>query len=299
MSIRPEAARLLTQISRLLAAGNIRAYIVGGFVRDTLLERATADVDIGVGADALELARYIAASLEASYVPLDDINQVGRVVLPGNKWYLDFSTLKGKTIEEDLARRDFTINAMAYPLDENISSGMVMENIIDPFQGRTNLEHRNLKALNGNVFKDDAARLLRALRIAAELHLNIDTETENLMAEDALLIRGVAGERIRGELLRLLALPGAGKRLFLMDSLGLLTALIPELAPARELTSRTRTSGTFSSIPCRPSARWNLSCGKRTGITPVNLSSIWYHGRTGWNGTSTGKSAAGARAGRC
>ncbi len=233
MSIRPEAARLLTQISRLLAAGNIRAYIVGGFVRDTLLERATADVDIGVGADALELARYIAASLEASYVPLDDINQVGRVVLPGNKWYLDFSTLKGKTIEEDLARRDFTINAMAYPLDENISSGMVMENIIDPFQGRTNLEHRNLKALNGNVFKDDAARLLRALRIAAELHLNIDTETENLMAEDALLIRGVAGERIRGELLRLLALPGAGKRLFLMDSLGLLTALIPELAPAR------------------------------------------------------------------
>jgi poly(A) polymerase len=90
-----------------------------------------------------------------------------------------------------------------------------------------------LKALNDGIFKADAARLLRALRIAAELHFNIDIVTETLMAEDALLIRSVAGERIREELLRLLALPGAGKRLFLMDSLGLLTALIPELAPAR------------------------------------------------------------------
>jgi poly(A) polymerase len=233
LSIRPEAARLLTQISRLLAAGNIRAYIVGGFVRDSLLERDTADVDIGTDTDALELARYIAASLKAKYVTLDDINQVGRVVLPQSKWYLDFTTLKGKTIEEDLAHRDFTINAMAYPLDENISSGMVMENIIDPYGGRTDLEHRTLKALNNDVFKADAARLLRALRIAAELHFNIDTETETLIADDALLIRNVSGERVRTELLRLLALPGAGKRLFLMDSLGLLTDLIPELAPAR------------------------------------------------------------------
>jgi poly(A) polymerase len=233
LSIRPEAARLLTQISRLLAAGNIRAYIVGGFVRDTLLERDTADVDIGVDADALELASYIAASLKAKYVTLDDINHVGRVIIPQSKWYLDFTTLKGKIIEEDLAYRDFTINAMAYPLDENISSGMVMESIIDPYGGRTDLEHRTLKALNNDVFKTDAARLLRALRIAAELHFNIDIETETLITEDALLIRNTAGERIRTELLRLLALPRAGKRLFLMDSLGLLTALIPELAPAR------------------------------------------------------------------
>jgi len=235
LSIRPEAARLLTEISRLLAAKNIRAYIVGGLVRDTLLGRTTADIDIGVDTDALDIARYIAAALDGKYVPLDDVNLVGRVILPESKWYLDFSTLKGNSIEEDLAHRDFTIDAMAYPLDENIASGLDTANIIDPFGGRTDLERRTVRALNSGVFKADAARLLRAVRIAAELGFSIDGATKALITEDSLLIKRVAGERIREELLRLLAFPGAGKRLFQMDSLGLLTALIPELAPAREV----------------------------------------------------------------
>ncbi len=233
VSIKPEAARLLTEISRRLAAKNNRAYIVGGFVRDTLLELDTADIDIAVAADALEVARAIAESLHGKYIPLDDVNLVGRVVLPESKWFIDFTTLKGNTIKEDLAHRDFTINAIAYELNQTIQSGLDIKNLIDPFGGRQDLENNLLKALNDDIFKADAARLLRAVRFAAELNLDIDKATETLIKLDSRLITGVAGERIREELLRLLALPGAGKRLFQMDKLGLLTALIPELAPAR------------------------------------------------------------------
>jgi poly(A) polymerase len=232
LSIKPEAARLLTEISRLLAARNIRAYIVGGFVRDTLLEQSTADIDIAVDEDALVIARDIASSLSGKDITLDDINLVGRVVIPGRQWHIDFTTLKG-SIEEDLARRDFTINAMACPLDEDIVTGIDSDNIIDPYHGRRDLERRTLRALNDDIFKADAARLMRALRISAELGFTIDESTERLISQDCRLITRVPGERVREELLRLLAIAGAGKRLFHMDKLGLLTALIRELAPAK------------------------------------------------------------------
>jgi poly(A) polymerase len=233
VSIKPEAARILTEISRRLAQKNHRAYIVGGFVRDTLLERDTADIDIALPADGLEIARDMAAYLKGKYVPLDDINLVGRVILPESKRSIDFTALKGNTILEDLAHRDFTIDAMAYELNENTASSFAAENIIDPYGGRRDLENRLLKALNEDVFKDDPARLLRAIRISAELGLEIDDATAALITRDCALVAQVAGERTREELLRLMALPGAGQRFFQMDRLGLLTALIPELAPSK------------------------------------------------------------------
>jgi poly(A) polymerase len=233
VSIKPEAARLLTEISRRLASKNNRAYIVGGFIRDTLMERDNEDIDIAVAADALETAREIAESLHGKYVPLDDVNLVGRFVLPESKWFIDFTTLKGGSIEADLAHRDFTVNAIAFELTTDISNGLDLNNLIDPFEGRRDLEKHLLRALNDDVFNADAARLLRAIRIAAELNLDIDSATAALITRDSRLITRVPGERVREELVRLLALPGAGQRLFQMDKLGLLTALIPELAPSR------------------------------------------------------------------
>jgi poly(A) polymerase len=232
LSIKPEAARLLTEISRLLAARHTTAYIVGGFVRDTLLGRDTADIDIAVDTDALAIAAEIAGALNGKFVPLNEVNPTGRVILPDSEWHIDFTTLKGD-IEDDLVYRDFTINAMAWKLDENIGAGLDETKIIDPSGGREDLENRLLKALNENVFSADPARLLRAMRLTAELDLLIDDTTETLIFLNSLLITRVAGERVREELMRLLALPGAGQQLFQMDRLGLLTALLPELTPAR------------------------------------------------------------------
>lgn len=230
--VKPEASRLLTRISRFLNKEGRRAYLVGGFVRDMLRGRDTVDIDIAVDADALPVARKAADSLGGKYIPLDEENGVGRVVLPGNAWQIDFTTLPGD-IGADLARRDFTIDAMAIELGKKLEPVIDADKLIDPFKGREDLRRGVVRAVSGNTFADDAARLLRAVRLAAELGFSINGDTDRLIRRDCKLITNVAGERVREELLRLLALPGAGPRLAYLDELGLLTALIPELDPAR------------------------------------------------------------------
>ncbi len=233
--VKPAASRLLTRISRYLTKEGIASYLVGGFVRDTLLGRDTDDIDIALDADALAAAPGVAAALGGKYVTLDAANGVGRVVLPGMEWHIDFTTLQG-SIDQDLARRDFTIDAMAWELNKNLDIG----NLIDPFHGRDDLQRHIIKAVSPAVFEADAVRLLRAVRLAAELDFAIDGATESLIRRHHGLIADVPGERVREELLRLLALPGAGTRLAYLDALGLLTALVPELGavprrrPARD-----------------------------------------------------------------
>jgi len=232
LAVKPGAFQLLKKISRFLAEESSAAYLVGGFVRDLLLGRGTVDIDIAVDADALSVARKVAASLNGKYIPLDAENGVGRIVLPDSRWQIDFTTLKGD-IGQDLASRDFTIDAMAIQLDGDFKASINTKSIIDPFNGRDDLNRGVVKAVGETVFEADAARLLRAVRLAAELGFTIDSETERLIQRNSRLITDVAGERVREELLRLLAIPGAGRRLAYLDDLGLLTALIPELNPAR------------------------------------------------------------------
>ncbi len=227
------ATRLLAAVSDGL--GGSRAYLVGGFVRDGLLGRQTADVDIAVP-DGMASARRLADSLRGRYVPLDAVNGVGRVIVEAaefgkGRWQLDFSTAEGG-IEQDLARRDFTMNAIAVDLEQLAAPGRRVE-LIDPFDGRGDLGRGLVRAVSDGVFESDPIRLLRAVRLAAELGLEIEDATALLLRGDAALITNVAAERIREELLRLLAVAGGGRRLTQLDELGLLTALIPELEAAR------------------------------------------------------------------
>jgi poly(A) polymerase len=223
------ATPLLATLSQRLIECGGQSYLVGGYIRDAFLGRATEDVDIAVAADALEVAREVAAELGGRYVMLDPENRVARVVLPGDgsRWHLDFSTLQGN-IEQDLSRRDFTINAMAVKLDE-----MDLGGLLDPFGGRQDLEQKLIRATHEEVFHQDAVRLLRAVRLAAELGFEIEPQTETLIQSCSHLVTTVAGERVREELCRLLALPQAAHWLSRLDQLGLLTAIIPELAPTK------------------------------------------------------------------
>jgi poly(A) polymerase len=230
--IRPDASRLLTTISQFLKEQGIQSYLVGGFVRDIILGRDTADVDIAIAADALAIAPKIAAKLGGRYIPLDEENGVGRVIMPDSKREVDFTTLRGD-IEKDLAQRDFTIDAMAIGLDKSIEVALSTDRLIDPFNGRNDLRRHLVRAVSDTSFQLDAARLIRAVRLVAELGFSIDRPTEALIRRDCQLIAGVAGERVREELLRLLAMPGAGQWLAYLDEVGLLTALIPEMVPAK------------------------------------------------------------------
>jgi len=248
-----EVSVLLTKVSDFLTKQGIQSYVVGGFVRDVLLGRDTADIDIAVEADTLEIAPKLATALGGKYVLLDEANRVARVVLvnkeaPSTKgqWKLDFSTVKG-SIKQDLEQRDFTIDAMAIDLKEianqphppalpPLKKGKIPPKptmLIDPFNGWSDLHQRMVRAVTETAFELDGARLLRAVRLAAELGFNIDTKTEALIQRNSHLIASVAGERIREELLRLLVIPQAEQLLPYLDNLGLLTAIIPELAQTK------------------------------------------------------------------
>jgi len=147
------------------------------------------------------------------------------------QWKLDFSTVKG-TIEQDLAQRDFTIDAIAVDLSQ-LGKDSTDVSLIDPFNGWDDLHQGVIRTVAETAFESDAARLLRAVRLAAELGFSIDKETEALIQRQSYLIARVAGERVREELLRLLTIPQTGHLLPYLDKLGLITAMIPELAQTK------------------------------------------------------------------
>ncbi len=236
--IESQVLLLLTKVSNFLTEQDIESYVVGGLVRDVLLGRDTADIDIAVAQDALEVAPKVAAALGGKYVLLDKVNRVGRVILvdegassPKGQLELDFSTFKG-SIEQDLARRDFTIDAMAIDLSR-LGKGFSDVQLIDHFNSWDDLHRGVIRAVAETAFASDAARLLRAVRLAAELGFSIDKKTEALIRRYSYLIASVAGERVREELLRLLAISGAGQFLPYLDELGLLTVVFPELAETK------------------------------------------------------------------
>jgi poly(A) polymerase len=217
---------LLAKVSAIITQQSCPAYVVGGFVRDWLLERETKDVDIAVGGDALTVAHDVAQAIDGRCVVLDEANNVARVVVADEQmWHLDFSSF-ANGIQNDLARRDFTIDAMAVELQGFISGSA---QLIDPFSGKSDLKKRLVRAVNQQIFAEDGARLLRGVRLAAELGFKIEPGTESLIRKDCRMAKLVPGERLREELVRILALPGSGEMVRYLDKLGLLTEIIPEL----------------------------------------------------------------------
>jgi poly(A) polymerase len=235
--IEPGASSLLAVVSNFLTEQNVKSYLVGGFIRDALLGRETADIDIAVAADAVEIAPKVADVLGGRFVLLDKVNKVCRVVVAdrkapsGGQWQFDFSTFQG-VIEQDLGRRDFSIDAIAVDLEELTRDDADVQ-LIDPFHGWADLKQGVIRAVSDTAFQSDAVRLLRAVRLGGELGFVLESQTEVLIQRHCHLIGDVAGERLREELLRLLAVPQSERFLLYLDELGLVEALFPELAEAK------------------------------------------------------------------
>ena len=191
------------------ALGGEEAWVVGGAVRDELLGRPVLDIDVSCREPEAAAQRLARRSAGAPF-PLSERWGAWRVAFPEGRT-VDFVLLRGG-IEDDLATRDFTVNAIAEPL----AGGEA----VDPFGGRADLEARVLRAVSPTVFADDPLRLLRAVRLEDELGFRLDPETERLVREHAGLVGGPAGERILAELERLSA--DGYRRL---DELGLLATL--------------------------------------------------------------------------
>jgi Poly A polymerase head domain/Probable RNA and SrmB- binding site of polymerase A len=189
--------------------GGEDAWFVGGAVRDELLGRNVLDVDV-VCADPRAAARDYARASGGAPFPLSTKHASWRVVLPAGRT-VDFTPVHG-TIESDLARRDFTINAIAVPAGGGEP--------VDPSGGREDLELRLVRAVSESIFEDDPLRLLRAARLEDELGFRLAPLTEELVRAQASRVTAAAGERVLAELERLSA--GGFRRL---DELGLLAPL--------------------------------------------------------------------------
>jgi poly(A) polymerase len=205
----------------------VDAWVVGGTVRDELLGRPIRDVDVAVVGDPEPPARAVAAAVRGPVFSLSEAFGAWRVIERSTARVYDFSPLQGDTIEEDLGRRDFTVNAMARPL----AGG----ELIDPFGGRADLAERTLRVLGRPAYESDPLRPLRLARLAAELGFTPDAETERLTAAAAPRTSEAAGERVFGELRRLLMAPGALTGLELADRLGLVRAVLPEVADLHDV----------------------------------------------------------------
>lgn len=202
-------------------------YVVGGFLRDGLLSRPSPDLDIAVEHDPAGVARRLGAGLGGAPFPLGAEHGVYRVALReavAGIGHIDVSALRGG-IDDDLRRRDFTINAMAW------QPGTA--SLIDPLGGAADLAARRLRLVSDAAVRADPLRALRAVRFVAELGVSLDAATSAVIRRDAALLSRAAGERQRDELARILDTPVAAAMLRLADSLGLLDALIPELAAGK------------------------------------------------------------------
>jgi putative nucleotidyltransferase with HDIG domain len=215
------SSAVLDELRPLIGDGE--AHFVGGCVRDVRLGRPVVDVDVVVPGDPAPAARRLARATGGSPFALSETHGAWRVVLDGRT--IDVTARRGRDIVADLGERDFTVNAMAIPVDGEGAD------VVDPFGGLSDLAEGRLRLVSERVFTDDPLRLLRLARIAHELGFEVDPEAQRLARRDAHLADRAAGERIYAEVRRLLAPEHPDAAVRLLDGLGVLDVVLPEAGP--------------------------------------------------------------------
>ncbi len=197
------------------------AWFVGGVVRDALLGRPLRDVDLAVKGDPERVARAVGKAVRGPVFPLSEEFGAWRAIDGERRFVCDVSPLQGATIEDDLGRRDFTVNAMAVPL----AGG----DALDPHGGESDLQGGVLRVVGSHAYDDDPLRALRLVRLVAELGFRPDPDTERLTRAAAPRLGEPSPERVFAELRRLVTAPGCLEGLELAARVGVLGAVLPEL----------------------------------------------------------------------
>lgn len=230
----PKAAR--TVLQRLRAA-NYKAYLVGGCVRDLCLGLTPHDWDVATDAkpqDVLHMfPKTYAVGIQFGTVGVLTPDPVEVTTFRKELGYQNHrrpTTVQfSSSIEQDLSRRDFTVNAIAWnPLTNEI---------VDPYGGQHHIKEKVLQSVGdaNERFQEDALRMLRGVRFVAQLHFTLEMETWHAIERHAALVKHLSAERVRDELLRMLETSQAGQALWLLHELGLLRYTLPELLPTARL----------------------------------------------------------------
>jgi len=207
-------------------------YISGGTVRDWFLDLKPKDLDLTVERNSFEWAEELATKLDGTFIPMNADEDVARVVWQGT--CIDFSSFRegAETIEEDLLKRDFTINSLAIRFPAQITDyqdDMVPPEIIDPVGGRGDLQQKVIRSTSEAAFISDPVRLLRAFRFMATFGFSLASQTEKQIQLHVNLLFLAAEERLAFELDAIMAVPESIATVKSMHRIGILEELIPEL----------------------------------------------------------------------
>jgi len=236
--IHPEKLTLLSKIANLAETLSMSCYLVGGSVRDLLLGRPINDLDVIVEGDAIDLAKKLVEvyggrqtahfKFRTAFWHVPNSEHVVDLITARSETYEKpgaLPTVKPSTIEDDLARRDFTINAMALRLD-----GESLGEVLDPLGGGADLERGVIRFLHPSSFIDDPTRIFRAIRYETRYGFSIEPETLSAINEESLkVLQLLSGERLRNELDLILDEDEAVRMLLRVASLRVLDAIHPKM----------------------------------------------------------------------
>lgn len=259
----PGALSVVRAARTAAEAEGFRAFLVGGTVRDLVLDAEPLDVDVVIEGDATAVARIVA---EVTGARLAKTTDFGTATVRAGADVIDLTTARAETyhhpgalpaitpstIDDDLLRRDFTINAIALQL-----TGPATGRLLDPTGGEADLRAGLVRVLHDASFRDDATRIIRAVRYEARLGFRIEERTLDLMTRDLAYLDKISGTRIRQELARTFAEAHPGRAVSRMQELGVLEAIHPALTVRDEQTAAlTRLRDTRAP----PAAAWPLVC---------------------------------------
>jgi len=247
--LRPEEKNLLKTIWLFAKKKKVKLYLVGGMLRDIFLNRdkENPDIDFCLKNGAINFARRLTKELKSGFVVLDKEHGAARLVnkIRDKTYTLDFTDFRGKTLDEDLLHRDFTINAIALELEKVFTPPCARgagfrrpnldDSLIDPYRGREDLKHKLIKIVNKKAFDEDPLRILRAFSFACVFDFKIDKETLRLVKLKKNKLSHVSFERIRDEIFKILDSPRAFDYFLLLDKLKILKIIFPEIEMMRNV----------------------------------------------------------------
>lgn len=244
---RLEEHEIFAKVGAASSRLGIKSYVVGGYVRDLILNRPSKDIDFTCVGSGISLAQEVAKSFE-QHVPLSVFKNFGTAMLKLDDWELEFvgarkesyrlesrkPIVEDGTLEEDLERRDFTINAMAISLNSEDYG-----ELIDPFEGLGDIRRKIIKTPlePGITFSDDPLRMLRAVRFAAQLNFDIDADTFFALSENAPRLQIISAERIIDELNKIVMTPKPSYGFKLLFAAKLLHEFFPEMVELQGVDS--------------------------------------------------------------
>jgi len=228
-------------ISQVVTAEKVRAFVIGGYVRDSLLKREhpDKDIDIVVIGNGIDIARKTARRIDPG-IRVNIFKNFGTAMFRWKDYDIEFvgsrkesysrgsrkPVVEGGTLEDDQHRRDFTINALAVSLNKETYG-----NLTDPFDGRSDLSNKIIRTPldPDKTFSDDPLRMMRAIRFAAQLGFSIEKRTLSSISDNSDRIKIVSTERITTELNKIIMCDRPSSGFILLERTGLLKIILPEL----------------------------------------------------------------------